>query len=210
MKAIYMAVLATAGLVCASSASADTGFYLGATLGQSSFSSPDDQINIGAIPFTKSKTDTAFGVRVGYGINENFAIEGGYIDLGKQVVSFYNDPAPAPNNSNRRNSMSAKGVALSVVGKLPVSDNFLLIGKLGVSRLTNRSVETNAWEGVGNPTSFDNSDTSTKPTYGIGVQYKLTPQISLLGEIEHFEAKAGLHTVDLKVNLFSAGLQYQF
>src|SRR5262245_33699288 len=85
-KTTIAALLAASGLVVSSASmaqgkSADTGFYIGATIGQSDFSDVDCS---GASCDTK---DTAFRVLGGYQINRNFAAEVGYHDLGKLTVT---------------------------------------------------------------------------------------------------------------------------
>src|SRR5262245_36438836 len=91
-----LAVLAIAGAGAAAPSLAETGFYVGATVGQSLFH--QDRNEADAILFdafdangltlvggssSLDKTDVAFGGLLGYRFTPNVAVEAGYLDLGK-------------------------------------------------------------------------------------------------------------------------------
>ena len=118
-KTTIAALLAASGLVVSSAAMAqgkpaDTGFYVGATLGQS-------DIDFDCSPFSCDTKDTAFRILGGYQINRNFAAEIGYHDFGKVTINGVGD-------------VKANAFELVGLGMYPINPQFSVYGKLGFYR----------------------------------------------------------------------------
>jgi OOP family OmpA-OmpF porin len=110
----------------------------------------------------------AYGVAVGnYFAGTNYGVELGYADFGS--VNRYGG------------STKIDGITLSVLGRMPVSSNFNLLGKLGTTYgRTDVSTDTANSNMAGTERAFDWS-------YGIGGELVISPQWGLtLQYAEHF------------------------
>jgi outer membrane autotransporter protein len=145
-----------------------------------------------AIPASSVKTDTdtlltALGARnlsssmsngismaggLGYAINENFSVEGGYLNSGKMTYTATATGATITADS----TVTAMQVAF--LGVAPMNDKFSLFGKIGYSWATTKTSATvNA---VSSSTSTDKNSSG----YGVGAMYKFTDQLSLRASYE--------------------------
>jgi OmpA-OmpF porin, OOP family len=100
----------------------DTGFYVGANLGQATASG-----NI-ANNLSTSHSDTYMGILAGYQINKNLAAEVQYVDMGKL--------------SQGSATAKTSGISVTAVGILPINEMFSVFGKLGVA---STSVKVTSW-----------------------------------------------------------------
>lgn len=86
---------------------------------------------------TLDDSDTGFGLAGGYQINDNFAFEFAYVDIGSldyrasTTVSNGTDEADA----DVRLGSSAQGPVLSALGILPIGERFSLFARAGLSLL---------------------------------------------------------------------------
>ncbi len=179
-KTLAAALLSVA---VATPAFAESGFYIGGTLGNAKIS------NFGNAVLTKS-SDSVYGGLVGYQFDKNFGVEAQFTGVGKFTTA----------------TISGKGDAFGVaaIGTLPLSDSFSLYGKLGfASSKTKISDATGTYLGA----------SRTAATYGLGVQYNVSPQIGIrLGWDRYGSAvktNAG-NTTNFNSNVWSAGVIYAF
>ena len=136
--------------------------YIGLNAGRSDFSVGND---IGI--FTHDQGDTAYNIYAGSYFNNNFGFEFGYTDFGRV--------------NRAGGSTKADGINLSLIGKLPVSGSFNLLGKLGTT-YGRTEVSSAAGSGVaaGSESGFDWS-------YGVGAEYAFHPRWSaVLQYDEHY------------------------
>jgi OmpA-OmpF porin, OOP family len=92
---------------------ADSGFYTGGTVGQSSTSL--DNVTL------SKKSDTAFSLLGGYKINQNLGVEAEYVNLGKV-------------SSTTAWSADISAIAATAVVAIPVYTDFAFYGKLGFAK----------------------------------------------------------------------------
>lgn len=154
----------------------------------------------GVAPTSSSvdKTDTAYKLQAGYQFNKNFALEGGYFNLGKATYS------AAYTGGNANAAFKVDGWNLSAVGILPLNEQFSLFGKLGAAYNT-----VKASANVGTNSGSD-KDSNVGAVYGIGASYNLTKQIALRAEYEIYDKIGGDDTGKSKVDVWSLGVAYKF
>jgi len=193
-KTTIAALLAASGLVVSSAAMAqakpaDTGWYAGVSVGQSS--SSDACNGVSGPGVSCDDKDTAFKIFGGYQINRNFGAELGYTDLGKVEAKGGGVTA----------SVEAKAFELVGVGRFPINNQFSIYGKLGLYR-----ADSKGRSNVG--VSAD--ETNTDLTYGVGVQYNFTGNLGVRGEWQRYSSVGGGDIGDSDVDVLSVGLVYKF
>ena len=102
------------------------------------------------------------GVALGYQFNPVFALEAEYIDFG----NFGNDDVEG----------KLKGLGLSAVGRLPVTDSFGVYGKVG------------AFASAFEVDAFDEDETydEVSPFVGAGVDFRVTPALTAFAEYNRY------------------------
>jgi OmpA-OmpF porin, OOP family len=118
---------------------------------------------------------------LGYKLNQNFAIEVGYLQLQEASI-----------NEDKSATLSNKQNALDVLGKasLPVTHNVNLYGKLGVAYLTTKLERNyNVVPGITATQDYNavlGIDRHTwAPEVAVGMGYDITPQVSVDTSFTH-------------------------
>jgi OOP family OmpA-OmpF porin len=193
-------------------AEAADGFYVSGSIGYSLFrdDSSREQADaaIGSAGATVSssnldRNDVGYKVQVGYQFNDYFAVEAGYVDLGKEEYT-------AHISGGRVNvEGKASGYNLDAVGSYPFGNGISLFGKFG---LINAEVKVDiSASGPGGSASDSESVTKVKQVYGVGVAYELYQNIAIRAEAERYaNLGAGDKTGETDVDLFSVGVSYRF
>ena len=186
-----------------------SGWYGGANLGRSAATIDDPRINSSLLSsgFSSSSIvdddrSTGFKVYGGYQINKNFAVEGGYFDLGKFGYTATTVPAGTLNGN-----IKLRGLNLDLVGIVPLTEKFSMFGRAGL----NYAQARDSFSGTGavrvtNPNPRKN-DTNYK--LGLGLQYALSESLAVRAEAERFRVNDAVGNRG-HVDLFSVGLIYQF
>ncbi|MFJ7567609.1 outer membrane protein [Herminiimonas sp. NPDC097707] len=189
-KQLLLALLGTA-LTVPLAAYAE-GAYVGVNVGRA-----EQKVSI-AEGSLKDHT-TGYKLYGGYGFNQNFGVEGGYVDFGKGSASV--------TNAGVTSTISAKprSFYLAATGTLPLNEQFSLFAKLGVS--FNRT-KIHFEDTTGD--SENSSKNRTTALIGIGAAYNFTKNLALVAEYEDFGKVLKEDGVDLKANLLSIGLRYKF
>lgn len=158
--------------------------YVGLSVGKSDFAL-DNGIGI----FGSDQGDTSYGIQAGGYFNNNFGIELGYTDFG---------------TVNRAGgSTSADGINLSLIGKMPLNPSFNLLGKVGTT-YSRTDVTAHPFSGVAS-----GSESGFGLSYGIGVEFVFTPQLSAVLQYESQEMKFAGDRDDRVANT-SVGVRYRF
>ena len=147
--------------------------------------------------------DTGYKLQLGYKFTPNWAIEGGYVDLGKFN---YNATFTGGTASGE---VKASGFNLAGIGSYPINDQFSIFGKLG---FIDAKVEASAnATGPGGAASGSASATKWKTNWGFGATYNVTKAWGVRAEWERFN-KLGdnNNTGESDVNLLSVGVVYNF
>ncbi len=158
--------------------------YIGLNAGQSKYS-----LGNGTGLYNFDKKDSAYGINAGTYLNDYVGVELGYTNFG--------------NAQRGGGETEAQGVNLSLIGRLPVSQSFNLLGKLGttysrteVSSLPGSGITAGKEDGFG-------------LSYGVGAEYAFTPSLSAVLQYDQHRMKfAGDNKDD--VSATTVGLRYRF
>ncbi len=205
MKKISLLAL-IAGLVAVPAFAGDA--YVLGSIGQSSFDLNKGGLDgvlttagLGGISSSLNKTDTGYKAQVGYQFNENFAVEGGYIDFGKFAYS------STFTGGSGNFDYKLTGFNVAAIGILPINDAFSVFGKLGA---INAKVDASSSISiVGIPVSITGQATKLVPSWGLGATYNLNKQFAVRAEFEQF-GKVGDEPSKGNINLASAGVVFKF
>ena len=158
--------------------------YIGLNAGQSNFS-----LDNGAGGFSSDKRDSAYNIYGGSYFNNNFGLELGYTNFGRV--------------SRAGGTTKAEGINLSLVGKLPLSSSFNLLGKLGTTYgRTNVSSAPASGVGSGSETGFGVS-------YGLGAEYLFTPNWSAVLQYDEHDLKFP-NSGRNRISATTLGARYRF
>lgn len=171
----------------------DTGLYLGAGVGAS-----ESKIDTGGFTGSVDESDTGWKIFGGYQFSRHFAVEAGYYDLGK--VSFSGTAGGAALSGN----FDSTALGLSLVGILPVWNNFSLLGRLGVS-YGEQEASATLGGAIGSA-----SDETTELTYGLGLRYDFGRNVMVRGQWERFRVGGGDVGGKEDVDLYTVDLGYRF
>lgn len=209
-KLFSLAVVAAASALTVQTAFAqDSGWYAGGNVGRSMATVDDVRITSGLAAAglaTTSITDrdrtTGFKIYGGYQLSPNFALESGYFDLGKFGFTANTSPTGSLNGDIR-----VRGLNLDLVGTLPLSEQFSLLGRVGANYAHTRgSFSGTGAVGVTNPNP-SKRDTNLK--IGVGLQYAFTESLSMRGELERYRINDAVGNKG-HVDMLSVGLVYKF
>ena len=186
-------ILAVAALTAAMGAQAQTSnyslygpgaSYVGVNVGRSDYS-----LDNGFSLFGSDKNDTAYGFNTGSYFNENFGAELGYTNFGKV--------------GRGGGETKAQGINFSLIGKLPLSAQFNLLGKLGTT-YSRTEVSANPLSGLST-----GKDSGFGVSYGIGAEYLFNPQLSAVLQYDEHRMKFAGTGRD-RVSATTVGLRYRF
>ena len=149
--------------------------YLGVSLGNAKYDEFDD-------------SSAALGLFGGFHINEVLAVDFGWADLGEA------------SQETAKAEVSVLQVAL--LGKLPVSTDFSLFGKVGLAR----------WEYDLNTTSLSGSDDDINVYFGIGADYHISGRSAVRFSADFYNMKPTISNMTFtkeNISLFSIGYSFQ-
>lgn len=151
---------------------------------------------------TEDRKSTGYKVWLGYPIHPNWAIEGGYFDLGH--FGFTANTTPAGSLSGVAH---IKGFNLDLVANLPITERWSLLGRVGAAYAQTKDT----FSGTGAVTVIDPnpSKRETNYKYGFGTQYAFTPALTLRLEAERYRVNDAVNNRG-DVDLVSLGLVYRF
>jgi len=204
-----LGLVALAAIASPLAMAADPGWYLGANIGQSRAKIDDARITSGLLgsgfntsSIADDNRDTGYKIFGGYQFNENFAVEGGYFDLGR--FGFTATTVPAGTLSG---NIKLRGVNLDLVGTVPITERFSAFGRVGLNYAQARDNFTGA--GAVSVLNASPSKRDTNLKLGLGLQYALTPALGMRLEAERYRINDAVGNKG-DVDLVSLGLVYRF
>lgn len=210
--AIRVLALAVLGAVSAQASYAQQSssyYYLGGGIGQARAEVNDERVTrplfgsgLSATNITRDNHDTAYKLFGGYQFNRNFAIEGGYFNLGK--FGFTANTLPLGTFSGQA---KIQGFNLDLVGTLPVTERFSVFARAGA-----QAAKTGDTYSGSRPISvFNPSPSKREINYkaGVGVQFEVNPSFLVRAEAERYRIS---DTVGRKGNadMLSVSLVFPF
>ncbi len=160
--------------------------YIGLSAGTSDLSRPITAFGL----FAGDQQGTSYNIAVGnYFTNQNYGVEIGYTDFG---------------SVNRAGSSTkVDGINLSLIGRMPLSSSFNLLGKVGTT-YGRTDVSANPGSSV-----VGGSERGFGWSYGLGGEIVLSPQWSaLLQYSEHFVKYPA--SSDERVSNTTLGVRYHY
>jgi OOP family OmpA-OmpF porin len=218
------ALLLCLGCGCVASAqSAEPGWYLvgfGGEVSASGLSQDQTDANVLAIfdsvglvavinSSTVDDSDTGYGVAGGYQLNDHFAVEFAYVNLGSVEYSAFTTVTDGVEVADAEIGLesSAKGPAVSVLGILPIGDRFSLYGRVGLSFMSAEGTARITIDG----TSERARQTSQKsdPVFGVGAEFSLGKHAAIrLAWDRYLDVGTEDVTGDVDADLITLGLRF--
>lgn len=186
-----------------------TGWYGGLNVGRTRATIDDARINrsLLAAGFTTTSLaedgkDQGYKVFGGYQFSRHFALEGGVFDLGEFGFAATTIPAGTFNGNIR-----LRGVNLDLVGTLPITENFSVIGRAGIQHAEARD----RFSSTGQIRVIDPNPTKRDSNLklGLGVQYAFSPSWVLRTEVERYRIDDAVGNKG-DIDMVSVGLVYRF
>jgi len=205
-----LGLLALALVASPYAVAADPGWYGGFNVGRSKAHLDEAGIAtrlqgpaLATTSISSDDRDTGYKLFGGYQFNRNFALEGGYFDLGEFSFSTTTVPAGTLNGN-----FEVKGWNLDLVGILPITDKFSAFGRVGAqyARTRDSFTRTGAVPVLVNPNP---SERDPNYKYGLGVEYDFNQFVGLRAEAERYRINNAVTGKD-NIDLFSVGLVFRF
>ena len=204
-----LSLVAFTVIVCPLAIADDTGWYGGISGGQSRAKIDDVRITSGLLAerFTVTSivdSDRPSGYKLfgGYQLNRNFALEGGYFDLGH--FGFVANTIPLGALSG---TIKVRGLNLDLVGIVPITEKFSAFGRVGANYAESRDTFTGS--GLLRALNGNPSKKGTQVKYGAGLQYAVTRSLGLRAELERYRIDDAVGNKG-DIDLVSVGLIYRF
>lgn len=154
--------------------------------------------------------DTGYKLQFGYKFTPNWALEVGYVDLGKiDYRAGFTDSAVPGGAGSASTETKASGWNIAGVGTYPIDNQFSVFGKLGF--IDAKVEQSAAITAVGGSGAASVSATEWKAHWGIGAAYNMTKNWGLRAEWERFNKLGDNDTTgENDVDLLSIGAVFNF
>jgi OOP family OmpA-OmpF porin len=182
--------------------------YIGAGIGQSrariddqavirSQTGPGATVNV----WTSDERDVGYKLFMGKQLSRNFAIEGGFYDLGKFTFGTRTAEGGILNGDVRY-----KGLNLDLVGQLPFTERFSALARVGMHY--NQAKTHFSGNRSFALTAPNQEEKKLQPKVGLGLEYKFTEALALRGEVERFRVRDAIRSKG-NPDLLSVSLVYK-
>jgi OOP family OmpA-OmpF porin len=187
----------------------ESGWYAGASIGQSGADVDDQRITrsllgsgFATTSMNEDERSAAGKIFGGYQFNRYVALEGGYFNLGKFGYTASTSPAGSLSGDIR-----LQGLNLDVVGILPLTDRFSAFGRVGVIHAQARDNFSST--GLVNRPASSPRQNDTGYKFGAGLQYAFTDRLAVRGEVERYRINDAIGNKG-DVDMATVGLVYRF
>lgn len=187
---------------------ANSAWYIGAGIGRSKANIDDARIvrslmanGATSVAMRKDERDTGYKLYLGKQLNQYFALEGGYFDLGDFSFNATTVPAGTLNGN-----VGFRGLNLDLVGQLPLSQRFSVFGRVGMQYAkANAHFSGDRLAAMTNPNP---TERKLNAKVGLGLEYKLSEALALRGEVERYRVNDAVGNRG-DVDLYSINLVYK-
>jgi OOP family OmpA-OmpF porin len=164
----------------------EAGWYLGLGAGETRARIDNERINndllgvgLATTAIQKEESSTGYKIFAGYKANPNFAIEGGYFDLGD--FGFTSTTTPA---GTLRGNLKLQGFNLDLVGIMPITSRFSANARIGV----NYADTVDSFSGTGAVHVLNPSPSARESNLkiGMGLQYAISDAWSVRADLERY------------------------
>ena len=187
---------------------ANSAWYIGAGVGQSRATIDEPRLRASLAAngetvtgFTKDQRDTGYKLFVGRQLNQYFAVEAGYFDLGK-----FDFKSSTSGNGVLNGQAGFRGVNLDLLGQLPLSQRLSLLGRVGM-HYTKTNTEFSGNRLLGS-TNTHASERKLNAKLGLGLEYKFSEALALRGEVERYRLNDAVGNRG-DADLYSVSLVYK-
>ena len=160
---------------------------------------------------TLDDSDTGFGLAGGYQLNDHFAVEFAYVDLGSvdyQATATVSDGVDEADADVGLES-SAHGPVVSALGILPIGERFSVFGRVGLSLLNAKGTARITIEGASQRAS--QSSQKSDPVLGVGAEFSLSKHFAIrLAWDRYFDVGTEDVTGDVDADLITLGMRMGF
>lgn len=157
---------------------------------------------------TLDDSDTGFGLAGGYQLNDHFAMEFAYVDLGSVEYLFAVTVTDGVDVADAEVELasSAQGAVVSALGILPIGERFSLFGRVGLSML---SADGTARVVLGgNSQQASQSSQKFDPVFGAGAEFSVTRHFAIrLAWDRYLDVGTDDVTGDIDADLITLGLR---
>lgn len=203
-------VCALVGAATATPALAAGNWYVmaagGVTHADSNKGEIDSEITAAGLTLNSSSLDSddaGYKLQLGYQFNPYFAIEGGYVNLGK-----YNYTANVTGGTVAGDA-KVDGWNLGLVGTWPVSNNWGLFARLGM--IDSKVKGSITGSGAGGTASVSAESHKWRNNFGLGATWMVMPNLGVRLEYEEFYKVGDKDkTGESDIGMLSLGLSYRF
>ncbi len=205
-----LSLVTLAVLACSSAFAAEpNGWYAGGNYGSTRghFDNPASITpfvgpGLAVTSVTEDDRDKGWKLYGGYRLSPNFALEGGYFDLGHFDYRYTTFPA-----GTFGGELHPRGLNLDVVGILPLGDRFSVFGRLGAAYIDSRTSYNRSGAVAGITAST--GERHLRPKIGVGAQYAITERLSVRAELERYRIDDPVRNRS-RIDMASVGLVYYF
>jgi OOP family OmpA-OmpF porin len=203
-------VLMAAMIGSFSVAAAQEPFFAGIGIGAAKTRIGNHPLGItGATATSLSRDENDIGGKMfaGYRLYPNWAVEAGYVDLGKTSAK---RTMTAPGTGSIALDSRNTGWFVDLVGRMPIGNGLSLIGKVGQIYSENRKqLSTSGAVSLAPGTASSYKEREFNWKYGAGAEYEISKTMAARGEVELYrklgkddaggENEAGLFSLNLLV-----------
>lgn len=175
MRNYFALLVFICGISISGTVMADGGLYGGIGFGSSSLDIESGALNDGSNISGESKDedDTSLSFFIGYEVNDNISVEGGYIDFGEASVTGTSDGTgwfwvAGPVEMK----FESTAIFLDIIGKHAINNRLDLFGKAGIYDADVDMDLTDSWGTV------SVSESNTGLLFGLGLSYSFNEKIS--------------------------------
>lgn len=187
---------------------ANSAWYIGAGVGQSRATIDEPRLRASLAAngetvtgFSKDQRDTGYKLFVGRQLNQYFAVEAGYFDLGK-----FDFKSTTSGNGVLNGEAGFRGVNLDLLGQLPLSQRLSLLGRVGM-HYTKTNTEFSGNRLLGS-TNTHASERKLNAKLGLGLEYKFSEALALRGDVERYRLNDAVGNRG-DADLYSVSLVYK-